>query len=189
MALGPSKVLLQSLSRSPLTGNAEAGERQGVHMGEIASVQCRLTSSRYGGLSVRYENPSGDVSRIIEGYPKFVAACIRLAKAMKDGVDQISINFMWAPHGPYAEIAWRNEVFAVLQPYGAWAGNECTYLSDPKREVYRQHMYSEEQALRELPTLLRMHLKAILQKHELRVQNARAVLDLLEPGHPPGLVH
>ena len=162
---------------------------RGNPMGEIVNVQRKLVSRRHGDLSVRYVNPSGDVSAIVEGYPKFVAMCLRLAGATKERVDSISIGFTWTPHGPYAEIAWRNEVFVVLQSYGSWAGQKCRYLSDPQQQVYRHHMYTEEQALRELPTLLLIHLKAILQKHELRVQSARVVLDLLEPGHPPGLVH
>lgn len=143
-----------------------------------------------GKITVGYEMPQGHgVDAFTAKYPIFIAHCCRIAEAIGDRVGPISVRFIADSHAR-AEIAWRNEVFAECRPSGIPDGEpyaDRIHLSDPRREVYRGMMYTVDEAIRELPVLLGMLLQNILRKHELRVRAARAALDTIEPGHPPGL--
>lgn len=145
------------------------------------------------GVSISFENDA-----MVSYAPDFVDRCIRIVKAADKRGGPFSIRFRKvclnldgssAINSLAASVAWRNEVFAFLHHPLDKKSREVGIVTvyDPQRKVYSGMAYDEVQAARELPQLLLIHIKGVLKKHELRVRHARAALDLLEPGHPPGL--
>ena len=149
------------------------------------TITVRVVTRSDGRNSVRYENPYGDISAITIDYRKFVERCAQLAHALDDCVNSISINFVMEVLGPRAEIAWRNEVFAILASHGPWRPDSDPptkpfFLSDPDKELIRDRQCTEDELRQELPVLLKAHLECIIRKHEERVRYAREALSALE---------
>lgn len=128
----------------------------------------------------------------------FVDRCVRIVGAMDERVGPFSVIFRKVVHYEPTEInslgasvAWRDAiVFASLHNPLDQESQEAgiVVVSEPY-VVYFEPTDDDPvpEPVRELSVFLQKCLKSILKNDELRVRHARAALDILEPGHPPGL--